>query len=65
MGTDSEAEKSAQKEKKKLLALAPIAKPLAGKKLNKRIFKLVRRGIFHMHIYMWRVDLYMCVCVCV
>ncbi|KAH7852379.1 hypothetical protein Vadar_024158 [Vaccinium darrowii] len=46
MGSDSEAEKSSQKvkEKKLLLALAPIAKPLAGKKLSKRIFKLVRRG---------------------
>ncbi|THG12379.1 hypothetical protein TEA_018739 [Camellia sinensis var. sinensis] len=45
-GSDSEVEKSAQKEKekKKLLALAPIAKPLAGKKLSKRTFKLVRRG---------------------
>ncbi|PSS08321.1 H/ACA ribonucleoprotein complex subunit 2-like protein [Actinidia chinensis var. chinensis] len=49
MGSDSETEKSAQKdkEKKKLLALAPIAKPLAGKKLNKRIFKLVRRAAGH------------------
>ncbi|PSR89073.1 H/ACA ribonucleoprotein complex subunit 2-like protein [Actinidia chinensis var. chinensis] len=47
MGSDSEAEKSAQKEKKKVLALAPIAKPLAGKKLNKRIFKLVRRAAGH------------------
>ncbi|KAG5546539.1 hypothetical protein RHGRI_018653 [Rhododendron griersonianum] len=48
MGSDSEAEKTAQKvkEKKLLLALAPIAKPLAGKKLSKRIFKLVRRGTF-------------------
>ncbi|KAE9458251.1 hypothetical protein C3L33_09843, partial [Rhododendron williamsianum] len=46
MGSDSEAEKTAQKvkEKKLLLALAPIAKPLAGKKLSKRIFKLVRRA---------------------
>ncbi|XP_055821564.1 H/ACA ribonucleoprotein complex subunit 2-like protein [Solanum dulcamara] len=44
MGSDSEVEKSAQKEKKKIFALAPIAKPLAGKKLNKRIFKLVRRA---------------------
>lgn len=46
MGSDSEVEKSAQKEreKKKLLALAPIAKPLAGKKLSKRALKLVRRG---------------------
>ncbi|CAH9124805.1 unnamed protein product [Cuscuta epithymum] len=46
MGSDSETEKSAQKEreKKKLLALAPIAKPLAGKKLSKRTFKLVRRA---------------------
>ncbi|KAI8564139.1 hypothetical protein RHMOL_Rhmol03G0158800 [Rhododendron molle] len=49
MGSDSEAEKTAQKvkEKKLLLALAPIAKPLAGKKLSKRIFKLVRRAAGH------------------
>lgn len=48
MGSDSEAEKSAhkEKEKKKLLALAPIAKPLAGKKLCKRTLKLVRKGSF-------------------
>ncbi|KAI7985634.1 H/ACA ribonucleoprotein complex subunit 2-like protein [Camellia lanceoleosa] len=47
--SDSEVEKSAQKEKekKKLLALAPIAKPLAGKKLSKRTFKLVRRAAGH------------------
>ncbi|KAI5660115.1 hypothetical protein M9H77_28908 [Catharanthus roseus] len=46
MGSDSETEKSAHKEKdkKKLSALAPIAKPLAGKKLSKRTFKLVRRA---------------------
>ncbi|KAL2248560.1 H/ACA ribonucleoprotein complex subunit 2-like protein [Sesamum indicum] len=49
MGTDSEAEKSAlkEREKKKLLALAPIAKPLAGKKLCKRTLKLVRRAAEH------------------
>ncbi|KAF3640115.1 H/ACA ribonucleoprotein complex subunit 2-like protein [Capsicum baccatum] len=49
MGSDSEVEKSVQKEKerKKLLALAPIAKPLAGKKLSKRTFKLVRRAAEH------------------
>ncbi|XP_059640241.1 H/ACA ribonucleoprotein complex subunit 2-like protein [Cornus florida] len=49
MGSDNEAEKSAQKEKenKKLLALAPIAKPLAGKKLSKRTLKLVRRAAEH------------------
>ncbi|KAL7161059.1 hypothetical protein ACSBR2_041666 [Camellia fascicularis] len=48
-GSDSEVEKSTQKEKekKKLLALAPIAKPLAGKKLSKRTFKLVRRAAGH------------------
>lgn len=46
MGSDSEAEKSAHKEKKKVLALAPIAKPLAGKKLSKRALKLVRRGLY-------------------
>ncbi|OIS97757.1 haca ribonucleoprotein complex subunit 2-like protein [Nicotiana attenuata] len=47
MGSDREVEKPAQKEKeiKKLLAIAPIAKPLAGTKLSKRTFKLVRRGI--------------------
>ncbi|KAK9116276.1 hypothetical protein Sjap_015223 [Stephania japonica] len=43
MGSDSETEKS-QKERKKTAALAPIAKPLAGKKLCKRTFKLVRRA---------------------
>ncbi|XP_068637802.1 H/ACA ribonucleoprotein complex subunit 2-like protein [Aristolochia californica] len=43
MGSDSETEKS-HKEKKKLTALAPIAKPLAGKKLCKRTLKLVRRA---------------------
>ncbi|CAI9768244.1 unnamed protein product [Fraxinus pennsylvanica] len=49
MGSDSETEKSAHKEreKKKLLALAPIAKPLAGKKLCKRTLKLVRRAAEH------------------
>ncbi|KAL0304054.1 UNVERIFIED_CONTAM: H/ACA ribonucleoprotein complex subunit-like protein [Sesamum radiatum] len=46
MGSDSEIERTAQKEreKKKMLALAPIAKPLAGKKLCKRTLKLVRRA---------------------
>ncbi|XP_008783062.1 H/ACA ribonucleoprotein complex subunit 2-like protein [Phoenix dactylifera] len=43
MGSDSETEKSI-KEKKKMMAVAPIAKPLAGKKLCKRTFKLVRRA---------------------
>ncbi|KAL1373134.1 hypothetical protein HN51_003146 [Arachis hypogaea] len=49
MGSDSEAEKSAHKEKerKKMLALAPIAKPLAGKKLCKRTLKLVRKAAEH------------------
>ncbi|CAI9113409.1 OLC1v1014006C1 [Oldenlandia corymbosa var. corymbosa] len=49
MGSDSEAEKTAQKEKekKKLLAIAPIAKPLAGKKLGKRTLKLVRHAAEH------------------
>ncbi|GKD12776.1 H/ACA ribonucleoprotein complex subunit 2-like protein [Tanacetum coccineum] len=46
-GSDSEADKSALKEKKKLLALAPIAKPLAGKKLSKRTLKLVRKAAEH------------------
>ena len=39
MGSDTETEK-----KKTSVALAPIAKPLAGKKLSKRTLKLVRRG---------------------
>ncbi|KAB2633661.1 H/ACA ribonucleoprotein complex subunit 2-like protein [Pyrus ussuriensis x Pyrus communis] len=49
MGSDSEVEKSAQKEseKKKLQALAPVAKPLAGKKLCKRTLKLVRKAAEH------------------
>jgi H/ACA ribonucleoprotein complex subunit 2 len=48
MGSDNEAEKTQQKEKemKKVVALAPIAKPLAGKKLCKHTLKLVRRGIY-------------------
>ncbi|XP_043716571.1 H/ACA ribonucleoprotein complex subunit 2-like protein [Telopea speciosissima] len=46
MGSDSETEKS-QKDRKKMLALAPIAKPLAGKKLCKRTLKLVRRASEH------------------
>jgi H/ACA ribonucleoprotein complex subunit 2 len=40
MGRDTETEK-----KKTPTALAPIAKPLAGKKLCKRTLKLVRQGI--------------------
>ncbi|XP_051122849.1 H/ACA ribonucleoprotein complex subunit 2-like protein [Andrographis paniculata] len=49
MGSDSESERTAQKEreKKKYLAIAPIAKPLAGKKLSKRTLKLVRRAAEH------------------
>ncbi|KAF9624772.1 hypothetical protein IFM89_013853 [Coptis chinensis] len=44
MGSDSEAEKSSQKERKKITALAPIATPLAGKKLCKKTLKLVRKA---------------------
>ncbi|KAF6169088.1 hypothetical protein GIB67_038585 [Kingdonia uniflora] len=44
MGSDGETERSAMKERKKMEALAPIAKPLAGKKLCKRTLKLVRRA---------------------
>ncbi|XP_047314256.1 H/ACA ribonucleoprotein complex subunit 2-like protein [Impatiens glandulifera] len=50
MGSDSEAERSAQKDDKKkkmAITLAPIAKPLAGKKLTKKAFKLVRRAAEH------------------
>lgn len=50
MGSDSETEKSAHKDKKKAFTLSPIAKPLAGKKLSKRALKLVRRGITYLHI---------------
>ena len=57
MGSDSEAEKSVQKEKerKKMLALAPIAKPLAGKKLCKRTLKLVRRGMLCFVVFLFSV----------
>lgn len=53
MGSDSEVEKTQQKEKerKKMLAVAPIAKPLAGKKLSKKTLKLVRRGIPFLYIH--------------
>ncbi|CAN8298705.1 unnamed protein product [Cochlearia groenlandica] len=45
MGSDTEAEKSIQKEKtKKVISLAPIAKPLAGKKLQKKTFKLIHKA---------------------
>ncbi|KAF3503368.1 hypothetical protein F2Q69_00045255 [Brassica cretica] len=45
MGSDTEGEKSIQKEeKKKVISLAPIAKPLAGKKLQKRTFKLIQKA---------------------
>ncbi|KAG1327502.1 H/ACA ribonucleoprotein complex subunit 2-like protein [Cocos nucifera] len=44
MGSDSETESRSIKERRKLMALAPIAKPLAGKKLCKRTLKLVRRA---------------------
>ncbi|XP_010452795.1 PREDICTED: H/ACA ribonucleoprotein complex subunit 2-like protein [Camelina sativa] len=45
MGSDTEAEKSIQNEKKKYaITLAPIAKPLAGKKLQKRTFKLIQKA---------------------
>ncbi|KAE8657122.1 H/ACA ribonucleoprotein complex subunit 2-like protein [Hibiscus syriacus] len=49
MGSDSEAERSQRKEKerKKMLAIAPIAKPLAGKKLCKKTLKLVRKAAEH------------------
>jgi H/ACA ribonucleoprotein complex subunit 2 len=40
MGSDTEAEKSIQKEKKKYaITLAPIAKPLAGKKTPEENFQ--------------------------
>lgn len=70
MGSDSENEKSV-KERKKFMAVAPISKPLAGRKLCKRTLKLVRRGIgrlsfvpcgwFHFHSGAWSfLSAYMC-----
>ncbi|TYI35714.1 hypothetical protein ES332_A03G094700v1 [Gossypium tomentosum] len=49
MGSDSEAEKPQQKEKerKKMFAISPIAKPLAGKKLSKKTLKFVRKAAEH------------------
>ncbi|XP_008811185.2 H/ACA ribonucleoprotein complex subunit 2-like protein [Phoenix dactylifera] len=44
MGSDSETESRSIKERRNLISLAPIAKPLAGKKLRKRTLKLVRRA---------------------
>nr|ABK25577.1 unknown [Picea sitchensis]ABR18431.1 unknown [Picea sitchensis] len=45
MGSDVEMEKEkSSKEKRKMLMLSPIARPLAGKKLCKRTLKLVRRA---------------------
>lgn len=52
MGSDSETEKSV-KDKKKMMALAPISKPLAGKKLCKRTLKLVRRGKIRPMVSIW------------
>ncbi|CAM8929182.1 unnamed protein product [Rhodiola kirilowii] len=46
MGSDSETDKSSSA-KKKVIALAPIANPLSGKKLCKKILKLVRRAAEH------------------
>ncbi|KAE8683992.1 H/ACA ribonucleoprotein complex subunit 2 [Hibiscus syriacus] len=47
MGSDSVADKSERKERGEDLALAPIAKPLAGKKLCKKTLKFVRRAAEH------------------
>ncbi|KAK4750781.1 hypothetical protein SAY87_004263 [Trapa incisa] len=47
MGSDSEAERTHKDKNKRVLALAPIAKPLAGKKLCKRTLKLVRKAAEH------------------
>ncbi|WCJ22047.1 H/ACA ribonucleoprotein complex subunit 2-like protein [Euphorbia peplus] len=49
MGSDNEADRSQkqEKEKKKVIALSPIAKPLAGKKLCKKTLKLVRKAAEH------------------
>lgn len=41
MGSDDE--KEVKKEKRKV-GLAPIAKPLAGKKLSKKSLKVVKKG---------------------
>ncbi|XP_010546231.1 PREDICTED: H/ACA ribonucleoprotein complex subunit 2-like protein [Tarenaya hassleriana] len=45
MGSDGEVEKTPLKEKeRKVVSLAPIAKPLAGKKLQKRTLKLIQKA---------------------
>lgn len=63
MGSDSEAERTPHKdEKKKIVSLAPIAKPLAGKKLSKRTLKLVRRGIYQ-QIRCWDISVFFLACV--
>ena len=41
---DGEAAVEKAGDKKKWLYLAPIAKPLASKKLNKKALKLVKKG---------------------
>eukprot|EP01018_Ginkgo_biloba_P011591 Gb_26398 [translate_table: standard] len=43
MGSDVETEKGS-KDKRRVVAVSPIARPLAGKKLTKRTLKLVRRA---------------------
>eukprot|EP00250_Pteridium_aquilinum_P004083 c14320_g1_i1 orf=86-547(+) len=42
MVSDGEAE--AKKDRRRILAISPIAKPLAGKKLCKRTLKVIRRA---------------------
>jgi len=45
MGQESDVdEKDKEREKRKWLHLAPIAKPLVTKKLNKKVLKLVRKA---------------------
>jgi hypothetical protein len=45
MGSDGEDEKKEkERERRKRLAVSPISKPLAGKKLTKKTLKVVKKG---------------------
>lgn len=47
MASDGEEDKKEkEKDRRKRLAVSPIAKPLAGKKLTKKTLKVVKKGLF-------------------
>lgn len=46
MASDGEDDrKEKEKDRRKRLAVSPIAKPLAGKKLTKKTLKVVKKGL--------------------